>query len=357
MFWAMTDSTPLLLYGVTGYTGRLILAQCLARGLRPVLSGRDAAAVTSIASEHGLEARPTVLSDHLSLDRALTGIEVVLHCAGPFSVTAAPMLEACLRRRAHYLDITGEIQVFEMMAAADVRARAAGITLLPGVGFDVVPSDCLAAHLKQRLPRATSLVLAFTAGSGISHGTAVTMAKNIGAGGAVRRAGRIVRVSAGWHEREVDFGDKTRHCVTIPWGDVSTAWHSTGIPDITVYTAVSRGTARGLRLSRFVAPLLATAPAQALMRRAIDRRPAGPDEAQRARTLSRLWGEAQDANGTVATARLVAPEGYTLTSLTAVAAAERCLAGGVGIGFQTPSRAFGADFVLGFEGVQREDVR
>jgi short subunit dehydrogenase-like uncharacterized protein len=356
MFCAMPEATPLLLYGVTGYTGRLILAQCVARGLRPVLSGRDAAAVDAIAKEHGLEARPASLGDHDALDRALTGIEVVLHCAGPFSLTAAPMVEACLRRRAHYLDITGEIEVFEMMANADVPARAAGITLLPGVGFDVVPSDCLSMHLKERLPKATSLTLAFTSGGGLSHGTALTMAKNVGSGGAVRRAGRIVRVPAGWHTREIDFGDKVRHCVTIPWGDVSTAFHSTGIPDITVYTAVTRGAARGLKLSRYVAPLLATSPAQALMRRAIDRRPAGPGPERRAAAVSRLWGEAEDAAGNAVRARITAPEGYTLTSLTAVAAAERCLAGGVGIGFQTPSKAFGSGFVLDIPGVERADL-
>lgn len=353
---AKAASTPLLLYGVTGYTGRLILAQCLARGLHPILSGRDAAAVGAMAELHGLEARPVALGDPDALGRALAGIEVVLHCAGPFSLTAAPMLEACLLHRAHYLDITGEISVFEMMATADKRAQAAGIVLLPGVGFDVVPSDCLAAHLKARLPGATALSLAFTAGGGISHGTAVTMAMNIGAGGAVRRGGRITRVPAAWRAREIDFGDKTRHCVTIPWGDVSTAWHSTGIPDIMVYTVVPRSTARAMRLSRYLAPLLSTGPVQRLMRRAIDRRPAGPNEAQRERTVSRLWGEVIDATGATKRSRLIAPEGYSLTALTAVAAAERALAGGVLPGFQTPSRAFGADFILGFPRVERVDL-
>ncbi len=349
-------STPLLLYGVTGYTGRLILDEALAKGLRPVLSGRNAEAVRALAARHGLEARPAALDDAAALDRALEGMHAVLHCAGPFSLTVRPMLEACLRRHAHYLDITGEIAVFEGLAAAGARAAAAGITLLPGAGFDVVPSDCLAAYLKRRLPGATALTLAFTAGGGLSHGTAATMAMNAGEGGAVRQGGRIVRVPAGWRTREVDFGDRTRLCVSIPWGDVSTAFHSTNIPDIMVYAAASPRSVRSLRWSRHLAPLLSSAPAQWLMRRAIDRRPAGPTAEQRQRSTSRLWGEVTDAKGGAARARLVAPEGYTLTAMTAVAAAERILGGGITTGFQTPSRAFGPDFILEFPGVTREDL-
>lgn len=356
-------SSSLLIYGVTGYTGRLILTECLAKGLRPVLSGRDANGVGALASAHGLEARPASLNDATALDRAMQGVTTVLHCAGPFSITAAPMIEACLRRRAHYLDITGEISVFEQLAALNARAASAGITVIPGVGFDVVPSDCLAAHLKRRLPSATALTLAFTAGTGLSHGTALTMAMNAGAGGAVRRSGRIKRVPAGWLTRRIDFGEtrsdgsrRERFCVTIPWGDVSTAWHSTGIPDITVYAGATPASARALRFSRFIAPLLSTRPMQAMMKRAIDRRPAGPSDAQRERAVSRLWGEATDAAGAVVRSRLIAPDGYTLTAMTAVAAAKRLLDGGIATGFQTPSRAFGADFILEFPRVTREDI-
>jgi short subunit dehydrogenase-like uncharacterized protein len=334
----------------------LILEEALARGLRPVLAGRDPVALGALAAAHDLEPRPATLADADALDRALAGMQAVLHCAGPFSQTAGPMLEACLRRRVHYLDITGEISVFERLAAAGTRASAAGITLLPGVGFDVVPSDCLALHLKQRLPGATALTLAFTPGTGASHGTALTMAQNAGAGGAVRRNGRIMPVPAGWRTMQVDFGDRVRRCVSIPWGDVSTAWHSTGIPDITVFAAASPAAVRSLRFSRYLAPLLGTMPVQWLMRRAIDRRPAGPTVAQRQRAVSRLWGEVTDPTGASARARLTAPDGYTLTARAAVAAARRMLDGGVGTGFRTPAMAFGADFVTSLPGVVREDV-
>ncbi|MBX9928343.1 MAG: saccharopine dehydrogenase NADP-binding domain-containing protein, partial [Gemmatimonadaceae bacterium] len=281
---------PLLIYGANGYTGRLIVEEALRRGVRPILSGRSAA-VRAIADALGLEYRLASLDNPTALDRALAGVGAVIHAAGPFSRTSEPMVDACMRARVPYLDITGEITVFERCAARDAEARQAGVMLLPGAGFDVVPSDCLAAHLARRLPGATALTLAFHGGSSVSHGTATTMAENIGRGGAVRRRGAITPVPAAWRTRSVTFADKPRLTVTIPWGDISTAFHSTGIPDITVYTAAPQSSVRAMRLTRYFGWLLATPPAQWMLKRAIDARPAGPDEHHRARARAQLWGE------------------------------------------------------------------
>ncbi len=348
--------SQVLVYGATGYTGQLIVEEAVAKGLRPVLSGRNAAALQLLATRYGLETRPASLDDAASLDAALRGVKVVLHCAGPFHRMAPPMLAACLRNAVHYLDITGEIAVFERMAASDADAKRAGITLLPGVGFDVVPSDCLAAHLKARMPDAVALELAFTGGTGLSRGTATTMVEGIAQGGAVRRGGKIVRVPSAYATRDIDFGHRTLHCVTIPWGDVSTAYHSTNIPEIRVYTAVPAKTVRMMRLTRPLLPLLGTAPAQRFLKARIAARTPGPSAERRANAESRLWGEVRDANGRVMQSRLVAPDGYSLTAMTAVAAALRVALGGVATGFQTPSSAFGQDFILEFPRVRREDI-
>lgn len=266
------------------------------------------------------------------------------------------MVDGCLATGAHYLDITGEIAVFEALAARSAEARAAGVMLLPGVGFDVVPSDCLAAHLKRRLPSATRLTLALQASTGLSRGTATTMVENVGRGGAVRQGGRIVSVPAAWKTRTVDFGFGPVPVTTIPWGDVATAYHSTGIPDIEVYAAVPGTLRRLLVLSRRLGWLLTSAPVQRLLKARIQSGPPGPDEAARARGGSTVWGEVVDSESRRATARLSGPEGYTLTALTAVAALARVQAGDVLPGFRTPSGAFGADFVLGIEGVSRQDL-
>jgi len=345
-----------LLYGSYGYTGRLIAERARELGLAPLLAGRDGAALAAQGEETGLPYRAFALDDAAALDAALRETRVVLHAAGPFSRTAAPMAEACLRTGAHYLDITGEIGVFEALAARDRQAREAGVMLLPGVGFDVVPSDCLAAHLKRRLPSATRLALAFQAVGRPSRGTLTTMVENAARGGAVRRGGRIVPVPSAWKTREVDFGKGPVTVTTIPWGDVSTAYHSTGIPDVEVYTRVPRGQRRVLRATRRLGWLVGSRPVQRLLRRAVRRGPPGPTPEERARGLSLLWGEVEDGEGRRAGSRLRTPEGYTLTARTAVEAVRRVLAGDAPAGFQTPSRAYGTDWILEFEGVERTDV-
>jgi short subunit dehydrogenase-like uncharacterized protein len=345
-----------LLYGSYGYTGRLIVERARAAGLTPLLAGRDGTALAAQAAETGLPHRAFPLDDTGALDAALRETRVVLHAAGPFSRTSRPMVEACLRTGAHYLDITGEIAVFEAVAARDAKARAAGVMLLPGAGFDVVPSDCLAAHLKRRLPTATRLLLAFQGLGGISRGTMTTMIENIGQGGAVRRGGRITRVPAAYRSRMVDFGRGPVSVTTIPWGDVSTAFHSTGIGDIEVYTRVGTSARRGMVASRHLGWLLGSAPVQTLMKRRIQGGPPGPTPEQRARGVSLLWGQAEDEAGGRAAARMRTPEGYTLTAMTSVEGVRRVLAGDAPAGFQTPSRAYGADWILEFEGVERVDV-
>lgn len=343
-----------MIYGANGYTGELIAREAARRGLRPVLAGRSAAAIVPLAEDLGLEHRVVALEDARALDDALGAVTAVLHCAGPFARTSRPMVDACLRRRAHYLDITGEVEVFEACAARTAEARGAGVTLLPGTGFDVVPSDCLAAHLRSRLPAATHLALGFQVGASVSRGTATTAAENIHRGGLVRRDGVLTRVPPGYKTRVIDFGRGPRTAVTIPWGDVATAFHSTGIPNVEVYMAAPAETRAMMVFARVAGPLLGTAPLQRLLKAAIRRAPRGPSAEQRATAHSYLWGEATDATRTVVS-RLRAPESYALTVQTALAAMTKTLAGAVRPGFQTPSLAFGPGFILEIEGVTRSD--
>ena len=345
-----------LIYGSNGYTGRLIVEQAVASGLQPILAGRDAEAVRTQALRCGLQHRAFPLHDRATVSAGIADATIVMHCAGPFSRTSTPMANACLAAGIHYLDITGEIAVFEALAARDAEARAAKVMLLPGVGFDVVPSDCLAAHLVRRLPTANRLTLAFEARGGISRGTASTMIDGAGEGGTVRRGGIIERVPAAWRTRRVDFGSGRTEVTTIPWGDVSTAFHSTGVGNIEVYTAMP-SLARALLLAtRPLGWLLRRHGVRALLGRMARRGSPGPTQRARAREQSRLWGEATDRAGHRVVSRLTTPQSYALTALTAVAAITAILGGAARPGFQTPSRVFGADFILGIPGVRREDV-
>jgi short subunit dehydrogenase-like uncharacterized protein len=344
-----------LLYGANGYTGRLIAREAVVRGQRLILAGRNAAAVGDLASQLGLEHRVFALEDAAAARAGLEGVTAVLHCAGPFAHTAGPMVDACLEARVHYLDITGEISVFERLAARDTEAMAADIMLLPGAGFDVVPSDCLAAHLHRRLPEGNRLALGFHGIGRYSRGTATTIVENLHAGGVIRRGGVVTSVPAAWRTRDIDFGQGPRLAVTIPWGDVSTAYHSTGIGDIEVYTAASRRQLRMMRWSRRLGWALRSRFVQSLLKRRIQAGPPGPSDEERAKGKTFLWGEVSDREGRRVVSRLRGPEGYTFTMLTALAAMTRVLAGDAPPGYQTPSLAFGPDFVLEVPGVERTD--
>jgi len=346
-----------LLYGSYGYTGALIAREAVDRGFRPLLAGRDPTRLESQAAELSLDGRAFALSDQGALEKALREVPLVVHAAGPFSRTAGPMVVACLRTGTHYVDITGEVDVFEALAGLDEHARAAGITLLPGAGFDVVPTDCLAAHLHRRLPTATSLALAFMSlRGGISRGTATTMVENLGRGGLVRREGKLIPVPPAWRSREVDFGRGPTRVTTIPWGDVSTAYHTTGIPNVEVYTFVPPAARRLLSAAGHFEWALGSRALESLLLAWIRRRPTGPTEEQRRAGSGLVWGEASDASGNLAVSRMRTPEGYTLTAITAVEIARRILNGACPVGFQTPARAFGAELVTELPGVTREDV-
>jgi len=343
-----------LIYGANGYTGELITRFAVERRMRPILAGRNAAAIQELAEKHGLAHRVFSLDERDKLDAALQEVDMVLHCAGPFSLTSRQVVEACLRTGTHYTDITGEISVFESMAALNQKVREAGIMVMPGVGFDVVPSDCLALHLKHRLPSATHLSLAFYGMGRISHGTQATMTMNIGRGGVIRKDGKITPVPAAWKSREIDFGEVRKLATTIPWGDVSTAYYSTGIANIEVYSVIPAKKLKMLKLSRYIGWLLATAPAQKYLQKQI---PAGgPNDADRAKGKMLLWGEASHPNGDHVETRLQCPEGYTTTALAALNIAGKILAGHFTPGFQTPAKAYGADLVLEIEGAARQDV-
>jgi short subunit dehydrogenase-like uncharacterized protein len=348
----MTDR--LLIYGANGYTGELITRFAAERGMKPLLAGRNAIAVEELAKKHHLDYRVFALDETARLDAALQEVDVVLHCAGPFSLTSRPMVEACLRNKKHYTDITGEISVFESMAALDDKAKASEVMVMPGVGFDVVPSDCLARHLKDRLPSATHLSLAFYGMGRISHGTQATMTMNVGRGGAIRKDGKITPVPAAWKSREIDFGEVKKTGVTIPWGDVATAYYSTGIPNIEVFTVMPKQNLKMLKLSRYIGWLLATKPVQDYLQKQI---PAGgPSDEERAKGKTYLWGVARDLNGNRVESRLQTPEGYTITALAALNIAQKILGGNFSPGFQTPAKAYGADLVMEIDGVSRQDV-
>lgn len=341
---------PWMIYGANGYTGELIAREAAARGHKPVLAGRTAERIEPLARALGLEARVFDLADASATARGTSNMGLVLHCAGPFSVTAAPMMAACLEARAHYLDITGEIDVFEHARTLDEAARSAGIVICPGVGFDVIPTDCLAAKLKAALPDATHLALGFDSRSGLSPGTAKTMAQGLAHGGKVREDGRLVSVPLAYKTRRIDFGNGVKFAMTIPWGDVSTAFATTGIPNIEVYVPATPAVVARLRRVNFIRGLFGLWPVQRLLAARIARTVKGPSAASREAKPTFVWGEAVNARGERRTARIKTANGYSVTVTGALAVVEHLLATRVEGGSYTPARLAGADLVTRLPG-------
>ena len=351
------QSDSFLLYGANGYTGELIARYAQQYNLRPILAGRKKELIEPLANKLNLSFRIFDLNDQDALHNALKEVKVVIHAAGPFQYTAKQMVEACLQTGTHYLDINGDIAVFEMIKRYDDAAKKAGIMLMPGAGFDVVPTDCIALQLKNMLPDAISLQLAFASlGGGISHGTATTMAGKLGEGGAVRKEGKIIRKPLGQKGMWVDFNKKKLFVMSIPWGDISTAHFTTSIPDIETYTGISPRTYHILKWQLLFNWLLRTNFMRSFIQKKIYERPAGPSDEQRSNATSLVWGKATNANGKSVIARLSGPEGYTLTTHSALIIAQKVLNGNYAAGYQTPASAYGENLVMEIPAVTREVV-
>ena len=343
-----------LLYGAYGYTGELIAREAARRGAAPILAGRRAEPLRELADELGFESQVIDLRDSRSLRAVLDRVSAVLHAAGPFIHTSRPMVDACLASSTHYLDITGEMGVFESILRRGDAAREAGVALLPGAGFDVVPSDCLAATLARALPDATHLDLAFTSDRGsASRGTLRTAVEAMPHAGAERRDGKIVPTPLAYDARRIEFGCGSRWAMTIPWGDVSTAFHTTGIPNIRVYTGTPEARIRQLRRLRPLLPLVGTTPVKRALQWWIGRTVLGPDAETRNAARVHLWGEVRNAVGESREATLEVPEGYALTASAAVELAMRVVAGGLQPGAWTPAGAFGPDLIRAVPGVEQ----
>jgi short subunit dehydrogenase-like uncharacterized protein len=347
----------LLIYGATGYTGGLIARAAALRGLAPVLAGRDVRRLEALAHALDLEHRVAGLADPHALDAMLASCDVLINAAGPFSRTARPLLDACLRTGTHYLDITGEVDVMAELRERDGDARAAGILLMPGAGFDVLPSDCLAAHVAAKAEGASWLAIGIRGLVSFTRGSLRTLVEQVGRPVRIRRDGRLLPVTPGAFGRGFDYdGGLPCDSQAVSWGDLVSAWHTTGIPDIEVYFETTPAVEAMLAASRGFGRVLGTPVAQALLKAQAELFPEGPSESERGGRQATIVAEAGDAGGVRARSRLHTPDAYTMTGHSAAAVADAVLAGHAPSGYQTPGRVFGPDFALAIPGVAREDV-
>lgn len=340
-----------LIYGANGYTGRLIVQKALDMGLEPVIAGRNPKAMQLLAKETGLDYLVFDLENTATIAKHLQNFALVLNCAGPFSKTAVSMVKACLKSQTHYLDITGEIDVFETIKTYHTQAIEKNIILMPGVGFDVVPTDCCANYLHRQLPDANTLKLAFmSVGGSISHGTLSTLIEGLGRKGAIRKDGIIVSVPIGHKGEVIDFGPQKAFCMSIPWGDVSTAHHTTHIPNIVAYTAVPRWIYYVMKWQFLFNPLLRWTFVKNRLQGYVDKNIDGPSKEQNETGKSLVWGKVSNAKGETVAARFEGPETYKLTALAALVITQKVLQSQHSAGYQTPAGMFGFELLHEIEG-------
>jgi len=345
----MTDD--LLVYGASGFTGELIARRAAAEGLEPTLAGRRAEPLEALATTLDLEHRVFSMAHDDVVERRVADASVVLNCAGPFRGTAEPLVTACLSAGTDYLDIAGDVGVLEGLAEQDSAATDSEITVLPGVGLDVVATDCLAAMLHDELLDSRQLTLAIDELGTFSPGTLKSIIDGMDRPGVVREHGTLRTVPMAWKRREFEFEGEPTTAITVPWGEVSTGYYTTGIPNIETYATVPRYAATLFERGRPLTPLVQSGVGQSLLKTAIDAVVSGPSADERRRSETHVYGEVLEEDGRRATARLRTPDTYDITAMTAVEAAKRTLSGEVDAGFMTPASAFGATFILDFDGV------
>ena len=338
-----------LIYGANGYTGKLVAVAAKRQDLNPVLAGRSKDAVQPIADSLELPYRIFPLNDPEIIAKELQDIDIVSLCAGPFSATSEPMIKACIASGTHYVDITGEIDVFVKARSYHDQAAKAGVVVCSGVGFDVIPTDCVASRLKQALPDATHLALGFDSRSGFSPGTAKTSVEGFKSGNKIRRNGEIVTVSMAHKVRDIDFGNGIKPAACIPWGDVATAYFSTGIPNIETFFPAFSSIGR-LKFLNAMRPIIALPFVQGYMKRKIERTIPGPNEEQRKKHITYVWGEVVNSKGEKKTARIVVANGYDVT-VNGVLTSLHFLSTYQGQGgYYTPSLLMGNDIIESFPG-------
>ncbi len=344
-----------IIYGSTGYTGRLMSEKAKELGLSPLLSGRNPEKLKRTAEPLGFEYLPVSLDDKQGLLNLFNKVDLVIHCAGPFSATAEPVVEACLQTGTHYLDITGEINVFERHKSLDKAAKDADILIMSGVGFDVVPTDCLAAHLKNRMPDAEYLNLSVGGLSKISAGTAKTALENISESFSVRRNGKIIQLKKPLYGK-ADFGKGEVETVSVSWGDVATAYYTTGIPNISVFFQLTSSTKKIIKMNKAMKWFLSLPSIQKKLKSKIEKKVKGPDKEERENAKGIIFGEAINSKGEKVVSKLITPEGYKLTCITALEIAQRVLNGNVKPGYYTPALLFGEKLITDIDGVELTDI-
>ena len=348
---------PFIIYGANGYLGAQIARLAVQHGLKPELAGRNKAALTELGKALNLSVTVLPLDDPYRLEQRLKKTAFVFNCAGPFQATAQPLVTACLNTQTHYLDITGELSVFETLLGYDTAAKNNKIMLLPGAGFDVAATDCLALYLSTKIEQPTHLTLAFESQgpATLPPGTQRTAIELLAYGERLRYQGQLIEPQRRFKQKTIDLGSGPKPCLRITWGDAVTAFHSTQILTIENYLSLPVRQQQLVRLSHYASPLFQFAPVRQLAKKLLVTPPPTVEDCQKTQTT--VWGEVKNQKGERFSAQLKGPEAGSLwTADIALQMIKKVLTGDTTSGFQTPATAYGADLIIENPAVRRTDL-
>ncbi len=335
----------ILIYGANGYTGKLIVDKAINFDYDITIAGRSVKSIYEMGKEYNLPYLSFSPIEIESNPKILKEFDIMLNCAGPFSQTAKPIIDACLKSNTHYLDITGEIDIFRLGKSYHQKAIDSNVIICPGVGFDVIPTDCLASRLNESLPNADELILGFESTAGkISPGTMATSIESLGYGGRIRKNGEILKVPLVYKSHKFDFGNGSKTMVTIPWGDVATAGYSTRIPNISVYIPMHPKQVQLLKRINWFPWLLRIKLIQNMLKKKVKKKINGPSIKERNNSTTYVWGQIIKGNK-VLEAQLVTSNGYDLTVDGSLAVIDYIIQNEIKSGYFTPSQLCGNDLI------------
>jgi short subunit dehydrogenase-like uncharacterized protein len=345
----------IMIYGANGFTGGLIALAARELPCEIILAGRNAERVERAARSLGFAARAFLLDKPSRIVDALAGVDIVLNSAGPFMATAGPLIAACLDVGAHYLDVAGELGVFTFAHRHDATARRSGAMIMPGVGFSIVASDCLAADVAALVPGAKYLRFGVSRPEVFSRGSLRTAFSLLSGRIAIRRAGRLGSVPVGRLERNFNYGKGERASIAISMPDVFTAYFTTAIPNIEAYVQADLIARAAGPLSMHLTDLLRATSLGPLLDFGLAAWPERPSSAARGAARQVIVAEAEDQWRRSRRIRMVTSDGYSFTAAVATMIMKRIVSGEFEPGFQTPGKLYGAEFPLSIAGTYRED--
>ena len=359
LLMAGEPEVDVVLYGATGYTGRLTAGRLEQEGVSFIVAGRDRSKLRELADSLGSKPEPVAveLEDAQGLKRLAARGRVLVSTAGPYTQLGPPLVEAAIEAGTDFLDVTGEQLYMRWVLDQEKRAQDAGISIINALGLDVIPGDVAAKIATAAMVNPQNLEIAYWSPASISRGTLTSMMAHTGQGGWFDQG--VYRPSPpGWFRHTFRYPDPhgEREGIFIPWGDVITAPRSTGAKQVRTYFIAKPGTVRMMHTFRSLLAASWSTGVTRLALRARLRSYKDPDREQQKTVPFRVLAEATDEDGTLQRGYVAGRDPYGFTGA-AVAHGAALIAKGhkTEPGVLTPTQAFTfGPFLAGLEGYEVE---